>query len=127
MQLINPAMVGVTRTLIQSQGGNPFLINDHGELNPDGVLALLFDTVEVQTSITPSIRFPIGPTGQPPSPAAEELIKSLQPSIVFSGPAGRIVVAPYGQATTQASWWPVVIAGGATLVLLSWLVFGGRR
>lgn len=127
MQLVNSALVGPTRALIQSQGGNPFLITDAGALNPDGLLQLLFNEAEVQTSVTPAIRFPIGPTGAPPSASADALIKSLQPSITFSGPAGRIVVAPYGQAAGQASWLPLIIAGVATTALLGWLVFGGRR
>ncbi len=126
MQLVNPALVGASRILIQQQGGNPFIINDRGELNPDGLLQLFFNNVEVQTAVTPTIKFPIGPNGLPPNPAADALIKSLQPSIVFSGPAGRVVVAPYGQAEGEASWWPVIIAGGATLALISWLVFGRR-
>ncbi len=126
MQLVNPALVGATRTLISSQGGNPFLINDRGELNPDGLVQLLFNEVEVTTSVTPPIRFPIGPTGTPPNAAADAMIKSLKPSIVFSGPAGRIVVAPYGQEI-GTSWLPVIIAGVATAAVLGWLMFGGRR
>ncbi len=126
MQLISPALVGATRSLIVSQGGNPFLINDRGELNPDGIVSLFFNTVEVRTSITPPLRFPIGPTGAAPDPASDALIKSLKPTVIFTGPAGEVVVAPYGTEVAQ-SWWPIALAGVAVCGVIGWLIFGGRR
>ncbi len=126
MQLINPSLVGVTRTLISSQGGNPWMINNDGTLNPDGVLALFWNNVEIRTSVTPPIKFPIGPTGTPSSPSADLLVKSLKPTVILSGPAGQITVAPYGTVVAE-SWWPAIIAGGLGLALVGWLVFGQRR
>ncbi len=126
MQLVNPAMVGVTRNLIVSQGGSPFLINDRGEINPDGLISLFFNTVEVRTSVTPPLRFPIGPTGAPSDPATGALVESLKPTVIFSGPAGEVVIAPYGTEVAQ-SWLPIILAGTAVVALVGWLVFGGRR
>ncbi len=125
MQVLSPAFVPGARALIQQQGGNPFIFTDGGELNPDGLIQLLFNEVEVSTSATPTLRFPIGPTGAPPNAAADALIKTLQPSIVFSGPAGRIVVAPFGQAQ-GTSWLPLIVAGLAVTAVVGWLVFGDR-
>jgi len=125
MQLINPNLVGTTRLLIQSQGGNPLMINNDGSLNPDGVLALFFNNVEVRTSVTPPLLFPIGPTGTPADPATEALVRSLKPTVILSGPAGRVMVAPYGTVVAK-SWVPVLVAGGVGLALLGWLVFGQR-
>lgn len=127
MQLISSSLVPATRNLIASQGGNPFMIRDDGSLSPDGVVSLFFNEVEIRTAVTPPLRFPIGPTGAPASPAADALVKSLQPSVTFRGPAGQVVVAPYGQVEGETSWWPVILAGGALAVLAGWLVFGGRR
>ncbi len=126
VQLLNPSFVPGARALIVAQGGNPYLLTDSGELNPDGLVQLLFNEVEVSTAITPTIRFPIGPTGAPPNPASDALIKSLQPSIIFSGPAGRIVVAPYGHPVGETSWAPLIIGGLALTAVVGWLVFGDR-
>jgi len=125
MQLINPNLVPAARSLIQSQGGNPWMVNDDGSLNPDGVLALFWNNVEVRTSVTPPIRFPIGPTGAPADPTTEALIKALKPTVILSGPAGEVMVAPYG-TVVATSWLPVAIVGGLGLALVGWLVFGQR-
>jgi len=125
MQLVSPALVGVTRTLIGSQGGNPWMINNDGTLNPDGVLALLWNNVEVRTSVTPPIKFPIGPTGTPTDPSTEALIKSLKPTVILSGPAGEITIAPYGTVVAE-SWWPAILVGAAGLGIIGWLIFGQR-
>ena len=119
-------MVPLARGLISAQNGNPWMLNDDGSLNPDGVLALFFDTVEVRTTATPALRFPIGPTGAPADPTTDALIRSLKPTVILSGPAGRVEVAPYG-VTEPGSWWPLAIGGTAAALLAGWLVFGGRR
>lgn len=125
MQLINPALVGVSRNLIASQGGNPLMVNNDGSLNPDGVLALFFNNVEVRTSVTPPLLFPIGPAGTPADPATEALIRSLKPTVILRGPAGEVVVAPYGTVVAK-SWIPVLLAGGLGLAVIGWLIFGQR-
>ncbi len=125
MRLVNQNLVGVTRNLIQSQGGNPWMITDSGELDPAGALSLLFNEVEVRTSVTPPIRFPTGPSGPPMDSATDSLMRSLKPTVIFSGPAGRVEIAPYGTEVAQ-SWTPVLVVGGIGLAIAAWLVFGGR-
>lgn len=126
MQLIDPNLVNISRALIASQGGNPLMLNDDGSLNPDGVIALFFNNVEVRTSVTPPLLFPIGPTGTQADPATDALVRSLKPTVILSGPAGRVVVAPYGTVVAE-SWLPVILGGAAVLGVLGWLVFGQRR
>ncbi len=125
MQLINPNLVSVSRALIAAQGGNPLMLNDDGSLNPNGIVSLFFNTVEVRTSATPPIRFPIGPSGPPAAPGTDSLVRTLKPTIILSGPAGEVTVAPYGTVIAE-SWLPVIIVGTAALGLLGWLVFGQR-
>ena len=126
MQLIQPALVVATRNLISAQGGNPYMINDDGSVNPEGVISLFFNEVEIKTNLTPTLRFPIGPTGVPTDATADALIKSLQPSVTFHGPAGQVIVAPYGQAAGGNSWLPLAAVGLAVAALAGWLVFGGK-
>lgn len=126
MRLINPELVPVARSLIASQGGSPYLLNDDGSLSPDATLALFYNEVEVRTSVTPPLRFPIGPTGTPADPTTDALVRQLKPTVILRGPAGEVTVAPYG-TEVATSWWPVILAGGATVLLAGWLVFGGRR
>lgn len=122
LQIVPPNLVPAAQALIAQQGGNPYLLQANGELNPDGVLALFFNQAEVRTSITPSLIFPIGPTGAPASPMTDALISSLQPTVILSGPAGRVEIAPYGVTQGAGSWWPLAIGGGAAAFVIWWLL-----
>ena len=124
MQLVPPQLVASARALIASQGGNPGAINDNGDLDPGGILEMLFNEVEVKTSLTPTVRFPISASGAPADPATQELLNSLRPTVVFSGPAGSFEVAPYGSAQgTPTSWLPIIAIGGAVVLGIGYLVW----
>jgi hypothetical protein len=124
MQIIPPSMVPIAQGLIQSQGGNPNLFNYNGEINPTAVAELFFNQATVRTAITPDIVFPISSSGAPPSPAMQELLNQLRPSVVLSGPAGVVEIAPYGTAHGQTSWLPLALVGGGVVLFLGWAIFG---
>lgn len=123
VQLIPPSLVPTVQALIASQGGNPGMINGNGELDAAGALGMLFNEVEVRTSLTPSLRFPISAGGAAPDPVMAQLISSLQPTVIFTGPAGRVEVAPYGAAQGASSWLPLAAIAGAVILGIGWLVW----
>lgn len=63
-------------------------------VDPFGVLANIYDTVEIRSNAAPPMTLNIKDLGGAPSPASQY----LQPTLIFSGPAGRYVYAPYGEA-----------------------------
>jgi hypothetical protein len=103
---------------------DPGIFNSDGTLNAAGAVNIFFDEVTVRTNITPDLVFPIAASGAPPSPAMQQLMNSLQPSVTLSGRAGNVTVAPYGQAQGQTSWWPLVLGGTAAVAFLVWALTG---
>ena len=81
-----------------SSGGLIDLIRN-GANNPDEVVAKLvpsvWNNVEFSSSATPTLNAEVAydPNG-PPNP----LMQWLKPTVILTGPAGRTVIAPYGQA-----------------------------
>lgn len=127
MQLIPAAVVPAVRSFIQSQGGDPNLINYDGSVNPTGAVALFFNEVRVKTAITPELVFPINARGAAPDPVMQQFLNQLQPTVTLTGPAGTVVAAPYGMPVGQRSWWPVGLAVGGAVLFVGWALFGGRR
>lgn len=103
----------------------PQLFNAQGNIDAGGAISLLYDQVEVRTALTPSIFFPISAQGAAqPNPLRDGIIKILQPTIIFSGPAGTQTIAPYGATAGETSWLPVIAIGGAVILGIGWLIFG---
>ncbi len=126
MQILTPALVPVARALLIQQGADPNIIDSNGNLSAVGAIGLFFNEAEVRTALTPAIRFPITASGAPPSPAVQDLLNQIQPSVVFTGPAGTATVAPYGVPVGQTSWLPLVLIGVGAIGFLGWALFGGK-
>lgn len=94
-----------------------------GQLGPQ-VLNQLFNQVEVSTAITPTLTFPLDPNGPPPPYAMRQLLDTLQPTVVLTGPAGRVQLAPFGASQGATSWLPLAVVGLGTALFLGWAVFG---
>ncbi len=124
--IVPPALVPAVNNFIMMQGGTPNVFLPDGSANPDGVLSLFFNEVEVRTNLTPPLAFPINSAGSAPSPWMQDVLNRLQPTVILSGPVGRVVVSPHGTSPGASSWWPVALAGGAAALFAGWLVFGGR-
>ncbi len=124
MQILPPSLVPIARATIQASGGDPNVFNNNGELNAAGLIALAFNQAEVRTALTPNIRFPISASGQPPSAAVQALLNQIQPSVVFSGPAGEVTIAPYGTPVGQQSWLPLALFGAGAILFVGWAVWG---
>jgi len=71
-------------------------------VNPFTLLGSLYDTIEVRSNAAPPVSINVNDLGGggPPSPASQ----ALQPTIIFSGNAGRYALAPYGEASPSTGW-----------------------
>lgn len=132
LQLAPAALVPSIRALFQAQGIDGSAVDDQGNVDPQALLALAFDQVEIRTNATPTVTMSLkGPS----DPATEALLTQLQPTLTFSGAAGTAVLAPYKAAGTGGGDWfssmgskiAIGIVAGATGVALMLIAFGGAR
>lgn len=68
-----------------------------GGVDPFSLLSNVYDTIEIRSNAAPPMTLQIRELGGAPSPYT----RALQPTLIFSGPAGRYVYAPYGEANTM--------------------------
>jgi hypothetical protein len=97
------------RGLLANQGIDPRMLEDNGEIDPQALFALAFDTVTVKTAIAPDMVIDMTKKG---SGQVSQIVKDAKPTIILSGRAGRIVIAPAGEATTVANFQSAGIQAG---------------
>lgn len=84
-------------------------------VDPFALISRFYDTVEIRTNAAPSVTINIAELGGEPSPYTQY----LQPTLVFSGPAGRYVYAPYGEAGQNTG----TLTSAGSLIALAGLGF----
>ncbi len=75
----------------------PPIIAAFQQSNPAQVIASFWDTLELRTNVTPPIRLNTAELFDTTTPAGP-VVKFLKPTVVFTGAAGRQVLAPGGEA-----------------------------
>lgn len=63
-------------------------------IDAQALLALAYDTVTIKTALTPPIVIDLRESG---SGQVTQLMKDVQPAVILSGRAGRVVIAPAGE------------------------------
>jgi hypothetical protein len=124
VQILPPQLVPVAQGLLRQQGFDPNIFAPDGSLKAEGIVNIFYDTVTVRTAVTPDLVFPISATGEPPSPAMQELMNQLRPTVTLSGRAGTVTVSPYGTPQGARSWWPLALFGVGSVAFLGWALFG---
>lgn len=94
LQIIPPLLINPARAALIAQGVDPKMISDSGELDPQALVAIAFNKVEISTTATPTITIDLSKTGEGQASAA---VRALRPTVVLSGRAGRVVIAPAGE------------------------------
>jgi hypothetical protein len=115
VQIVPPTLVVVARTALQNQGLDPYIITSAGELDPMKLFGSGFTDVEIRTTLFNTHFRP----NEPSNPATTKLLKQLQPTIILTGPAGRVTLAPYGvakQADLSGSGLAIGLGVGAGLL-----------
>lgn len=84
----------------------------------------LYDTVQISTSLTPTVSFSLSPNAPPPDAVTQQILNTLQPTVTLTGPAGTVNLAPFGQTAGTQSWWPLALIGLGTVGFLGWAFFG---
>lgn len=85
------------------------------------ILTTAFDTLEIRTALTDPV---VVNLKGPSDPRYAALLQELRPAIIFSGPLGRVQIAPLGMPTGKSSllkkWgWGLAVGGiGAALGLV---------
>ena len=123
VQLFNPLVAATARAALQSQGLNPNIVTPGGALDPQMLITLAFDSVEVRSTLG---NFTIN-LNAPSSPAMQAVIDRVKPTLVFRGRAGTFEVAPYGAATgvdPSVSKWGGAIGIGIGAGIIGLLLLG---
>ena len=122
--LLPSALAIAARAALGSQGYNPNIISPSGEIDPQALLALAYDRIELRTSLFDKLVINLN---SPSDPATQAMMNRIQPSITFVGRAGRFEIAPYGVATgidRDVGTWGWKIGAGIGAALLGLLLVG---
>ncbi len=103
------ALVPALRSALQSQGFPRSSVTDAGNIDPAALLSGVFHTIELRSAATPPITIKTAELqfGGPPNP----WLSFLKPTVIMTGPAGRTLIAPYGEAG-DGTLGAVVVVGG---------------
>lgn len=125
LQLVPPALVGLARPLLQSQGIDPNALSSSGEIDPMALLTMAFDKVEIRTALTPPVVIDLL---KPTDPKTRAQLSLVQPAIIFTGRAGRAAIAPYGVPSgisPRVKQMGIALGVGVGAALLGLVIFGG--
>lgn len=75
----------------------------------------LFNRIEIRTAATPPVVIDLT---SPSDPETQALLREVQPAVIFSGPAGRFEIAPYGMPSGYSSALLTAGAGAGGGILL---------
>jgi hypothetical protein len=109
LQLVPSSLVGAARLAFETQGISGAAISDTGEIDPQALVALAFDTVTIRTAVTPDIVINMK---APSTPGQQSIINQLHPQIFLSGRFGTVPLQPWGQETTPEGEWSTRIKVG---------------
>jgi len=115
MATVPSFLVPVVREALRSQGLPGDSITNEGKFNPTAFVEGTYTQAEFWTRVTPPVHFDVVDLVKdgPPHPLTE----FLQPTIVLTGPAGRLVIAPYGEAERGLVNWVAPAVVGFLVVL----------
>jgi hypothetical protein len=92
--------------------------------DPLALLTMAFDKVEVRTAFSPPVVIDLkGPS----DPKTMALMREAQPALIFTGPAGRVQIAPYGvpEGSSLLKRWGWGLAVGGIGAALGLVFLGG--
>lgn len=92
-----------------TQGIDGSAISDTGEIDPQALIALAFDTVTIRTAVTPDIVIDMK---RPSTPGQQSIFNQLKPQIILSGRYGSVPLQPWGQEVVPEGEWDTKIKIG---------------
>jgi len=126
-RLVPSSVVPIVRGAFMSQGIDGSMISDSGDVEPQALIALLFDTIEVRTRLTPSLVIDLK---RAPVEGGDRLLKEIiQPELIFRGNAGEFKLNPYGEPTgisPEVGKWGWIAGLGIGGLLLAMILLGAK-
>lgn len=103
--LIPPQLVPSIRNYFVAQGITPSAVSDSGDIDPQALIALVYDSVEFRSRLFPegSVVYNLKDTTQ--SPKVREALRFTQPAVILRSKThgNRVLFAPAGVPTSIAS------------------------
>ncbi len=106
---IPAVFIAPLRLALTSQGFPAETITNDGRINPAGLLAGAYDTIEIRSNVSPPIIIDTRELLKDGGP--NPLMNTIKPTIVLSGASGRNLIAPYGVADSGGWIVPLFVAG----------------
>lgn len=120
MSAIPAVMVPSVRAALYAQGLPPELVTNEGTINPSGLLASIYDTVEFRSAASPTVKVSTRSLVDANAPS-NPLVQWLSPSVAFTAADGQVVeIAPYGRK--EGGWLPLLL--GVTALVGAGFVLG---
>lgn len=93
MPLVPTSAIPVIRSALVGQGFPMSTISDDGSIDPVALLSGAYSTITFTSQLTPAVKIDVASLNDGKPSWFPALVK---PAVVFSGRAGRAVIAPYG-------------------------------
>lgn len=102
--IIPPALVPTARAYLASQGITQSAVTDAGDVDPQAIIALVYDSVEFRSRLFPAGKVSYNLKDTTSSPQTRALLKFVQPAVILrSAKLGdRVLFAPAGVPTEVA-------------------------
>lgn len=103
--LIPSPLIPTIRSYFTSQGVTGTAVDNDGNLNPQAVIALLYDTVEFRSSLFPPGAVVYNLKNVAPNPETARLLDTVRPAVILHSAVrgDQVLFAPRGVPTGQAS------------------------
>jgi hypothetical protein len=103
--MIPAAMIPTVRSVFTSQGITASAVDDNGNIDPQAIIALVYDSVEFRSRLFPpgSVTYNLKNTES--SPQTRALLKAVQPAVILHSAqyGDKVLFAPLGVPTAQAT------------------------
>lgn len=103
--LVPPAMIPAVRSIFTSQGITPSAVDDNGNIDPQAIIGLVYDSVEFRSRLFPpgSVSYNLKNTDS--NPQTRALLKTVQPAVILHSAqyGDKVLFAPMGVPTEQAT------------------------
>jgi len=112
---------------VRGFGNIPGPALDQGMQLALAALSGFYDTLEFRSALTPPMEFNVADltSDTPPNP----IVQWLRPTLTLTGPAGKKVIAPYGEAPPSGALGGFGVVGGVFFAgaLAGWLLGRNRK
>jgi hypothetical protein len=102
--IVPPALIPSIRSYFVSQGLTPSAVSDDGNIDPQALIGLIYDSVEFRSRLFPPGAMVYNLKNTDSNPQTQALLRTAQPAVILHSAqhGDKVLFAPYGVPTAQA-------------------------